>query len=59
MTDEKMNWTCVPCVELDHYMQEVFDDLWSHWDNLGYYMEANDVFCPSCGKYLTEMKKNE
>ena len=48
--------TCKKCVSIDSVFQSCIDDLVDAWDNIGYHMDAGAIFCPSCGKRLTEVE---
>ena len=48
--------TCKKCVSIDSVFQSCIDDLVRAWDNIGYHMDAEDIYCPACGNSLMEVK---
>jgi len=49
--------TCKECVSIDSVFQSCIDDLVRAWDNIGYTMDAEDIYCPACGNSLTGVKE--
>jgi len=45
----------VKCVTVDPVFQSCLNDLMEGWDNIGYHIDTDEVYCPACGKYLTEV----
>ena len=52
---DEIKLTCVKCVTVDPVFQSCLNDLMEGWDNIGYHIDTDEVYCPACGKYLTEV----